>query len=368
LTGPKGRVDHYPVKGFPRAAKAATSLTAAVLFAASIAGCRWEVSDVPLPQPSPTPTPSPTPVVQFTEAAAAPTPTRVTLTEQVASANADLITAASAQAAEQSVRFESAARKAATAPASAAGDLSRAIDSLAKAKRSYQKTEAAVFYVDPDSVEELSAQPDPLGAGVEDYTADAFAEVERRLNKLARLTAGEINEEKLQEILTTLPELAGWSGRLRADMQALAEAWAPGSAANFRERYFLSSPEAAVARIFQGLLAQSGDVLPRRWLRGAVAADEVTGRTDALRDLYLGISEENPGGKGLHDLVFAAAPAQAMATYGAIAQAAALADALALAPTNEETRRQLLVSLENVTRQLELSAAAVGIQVVDVVE
>jgi hypothetical protein len=87
-----------------------------------------------------------------------------------------------------------------------------------------------------------------------------------------------------------------------------------------------------------------------------------------LRNLYLGISETHPGGKGLHDLVFAAAPAQAMATHGAIAQAAALADALALAPTNEETRRQLLVALENVTRQLELSAAAVGIRIIDVVE
>ena len=356
------------MKSFLRTAKAVTSLAAVGFFAASGTGCRWEVSDVPLPQPSPTPTPSPTPVVQFTEAAAALTTTSETLTEQVASANADLMSAASAEAAEEAARFESAARKAAAAPVSASGDLAEAIDSLAQAKRSYQKTEAAVFYVDPDSVEELSAQPDPLGAGVEDYTADAFAEVERYLNKLARLTAGEINEDKLQEILAALPELAGWSGRLRADMQAIAKAWDPGAASSFRERYFLASPEEAVARIFQGLLAQSGDVLPRRWLRGAVTPDEVTGRTDALRDLYLGISEENPDGKGLHDLIFAAAPAQAMATYGAIAQATALADALALAPANEETRRQLLVALENVTRQLELSAAAVGIQVVDVAE
>jgi hypothetical protein len=356
------------MKGHFRAAKLVVSIVVVGFFGVLGTGCNWEVSDVPLPRPSPTPTPSPTPVIEFSEAASAPTPTRVTLTEQIALANADLVTSASAAAVEQATKFESTARKAAAAPASAAGDLSGAIDSLAKAKRSYQKTEAAVFYVDPSSVEELSAQPDPLGAGVEDYTVDAFAETERRLKKLARLSVGEMNEKKLQEILTALPELAGWSGRLRADMQAIAEAWAPGSAANFRERYFLASPEAAVARIFQGLLAQSGDVLPRRWLQGAVIADEVTGRTDALRDLYLGISEENRDGKGLHDLVFAAAPAQAMATYGAIAQAAALADALALAPTNEETRRQLLVALENVTRQLELSAAAVGIKVVYVAE
>lgn len=353
------------MKGHFRAAKLAVSIAVVGLFGVLGTGCNWEVSDVPLPRPSPTPTPSPTPVIEFSEAAAAPTSTRVTLTEQVALANADFVTSASAAAVEQAARFESAARKAAVAPVSASGDLAEAIDSLAQAKRSYQKTEAAVFYVDPESVEELSAQPDPLGAGIEDYTVDAFAEIERRLEKLALLTAEEMNEEKLQQVLATLPELAGWSGRLRSDMLAIAEAWAPGAASNFRERYFLASPETAVARIFQGLLAQSGDVLPRRWLRGAVIPDEVTGRTDALRNLYLGISEKNPGGKGLHDLVFAAAPAQAMATYGAIAQAAALADALALAPNNEETRRQLLASLENVTRQLEFSAAAVGIQIVE---
>lgn len=354
------------VKNSGRPTQNAVLLAVAALFGLLASGCNWEVSDVPLPRPSPTP--SPTPVIEFAEAAAAPVPTRATLTEQVALANADLITSASAAAVEQAAKFESAARKAAVAPISASGDLSEAVDSLAQAKRSYQKAEAAVFYVNPDSAEELTAQPDPLGAGVEEYAADAFAEINRRLEKLARLTSGDMDDEKLQQILVELPELAGWSGRLREDMQAIAEAWRPGVSSNFRGNHFLASPDLAVARIFQGLLAQSGDVLPRRWLRGAVAPDEVTGRTAALRELYLGISDQNPGGQGLHDLVFAAAPAQAMATYGAIAQAAALADALALAPSNEETRRQLLASLENVTRQLEFSAAAVGIQIVDVAD
>ncbi len=361
------------MQGFASAAKTFPSIAAAGLFALFAAGCDWEVSKVPLPRPSPTPTPSPSPIVSLTEAASAPAAlsapsVATTLSEQVARANADLITSASADAVDQATKFEKAARQVAVAPVSASADLSAAVESLAQAKRSYQNVEAAVFYVDPESTDELAAQPDPLGAGAEESTADAFAEVNRRVEKLARLTNGEMDEAKLREVLTTLPELAGWSERLRADMQAIAEAWTPGAAENFRERYFLASPDAAMARIFQGLLAQSGDVLPRRWLQGEIAADEVTGRTDALRNLYLGISEKHPGGKGLHDLVFAAAPAQAMATHGAIAQAAALADALALAPTNEETRRQLLVALENVTRQLELSAAAVGIRIIDVVE
>jgi hypothetical protein len=182
------------------------------------------------------------------------------------------------------------------------------------------------------------------------------------------LSAGGTGEEMLGEALETLPELAAWSGRLRSDLQVLADAWDPASATGFRKKCFLASPERAVARIFQGLLAQSGDVLPRRLSDGPLVPSEVTGRTDALRDLYLGITEEHPEGLGLHDLVFAAAPAQAMATHGAIAQAVAWAEALARAPGSGDTRRQLQAALEQATRQLELAAAALGVRIVDAPE
>jgi hypothetical protein len=333
-------------------------------------GCRWEVSKVPLPRPSPTPTPSPSPSpsIQFTEAESATTlrsGAEQSLASRVAAANADLITSASSTAATDAASFERAARRAAVAPASAAGELSTAMESYASTKRSYHRAEAAVFYVDPDSTDELSAQPDPLGAGAVVPIVDAFAEIDTKLEKLARLTADGIDEDSIGEVLGILPDLAGWSGRLRSDMEAIARAWNPGVPDNFRQRYFLAAPEFAMARIFQGLLAQSGDVLPARRLGGVIRPAEVTGRTAALRDLYLGVTEESPAGEGLHDYVYVAAPAQAMATYGAIAQAAALAEALALAPRNEETRRQLLGALDNVTRQLELSAAAVGIRIVE---
>ena len=347
------------------------ALAAAVLVGLA-GGCRWEVSKVPLPRPSPTPTPSPSPSpsIQFSEAASpaqrsfAGTP----LVSRVAAANADLITSASSTAVAEAANFERAARRAAVAPSSAAAELSAAVESYSSAKRSYQRAEAAVFYVDPESPEELTAQPDPLGAGGVVPTVDAFAEIDARLEKLARLTADGIDEDSIGEILGVLPDLAGWSGRLRSDMEALARAWDPASPESFRQRYFLAAPELAAARIFQGLLAQSGDVLPERRLRGVIKPAEVTGRTGALRDLYLGVTAESPAGQGLHDYVFAAAPAQAMATYGSIAQAAALAEALALAPRNEETRRQLLAALENVTRQLELAAAAVGIRIIEAAE
>lgn len=331
-----------------------------------VAGCDWEVSKLPLPRPSPTPTPSPSPAtasaavdLPFAPAAVAP------LSAQVARAHADLLTAASATAVQEASKFESVAKRAASAPVSASKDLAKAMDSLSVAKHSYQRTEAAVFYVDPDATEELVAQPDPLRAGSAGPATDAFAEINRRLEKLAELTAEELDNESLRAVLDTLPEVAGWSARLRADMEAMAKAWDPDAPESFREKYFLASPDLAVARIFQGLLAQSGDVLPERWLQGEIVPAEVTGRTDALRELYLGITERRPEGKGLHDLVYDSAPAQAMVTYAAIAQASALADALAIDPTNAETRRQLLAALGNVTRQLELSAGAVGIRIVE---
>ena len=344
-------------------------LAAAGVCVVLTGGCEWEVSKLPLPRPSPTPTPSPTPAVQFAEATSfAGSMREVTPAEQVAVANADLVTSASAGALEEAATFERAVRRLAVAPVSAAGEWPVAVASFAAAQRAYQTTEAAIFYVDPESREEMAAQPDPFGAGAALETGDAFAEVNRRLAKLARLSAGGTGEEMLGEALETLPELAAWSGRLRADLQVLADAWDPASATGFREKCFLASPERAVARIFQGLLAQSGDVLPRRLSDGPLVPSEVTGRTDALRDLYLGITEEHPEGLGLHDLVFAAAPAQAMATHGAIAQAVAWAEALARAPGSGDTRRQLQAALEQATRQLELAAAALGVRIVDAPE
>ncbi len=341
-------------------------LAAAGVCVVVIGGCEWEVSKLPLPRPSPTPTPSPTPEVQFAEATSFAVPaTEVTPSGQVAVANADLVTSASAGALEEAATFERAVRRLAVAPVSAAGEWPVAVASFAAAQRAYQTTEAAIFYVDPESPEELAAQPDPFGAGAAALDAgDAFAEVNRRLAKLARLTAARNGEDVLGEVIETLPELAAWSGRLRTGLQSLADAWDPAAAAGFREKYFLASPEQAVARIFQGLLAQSGDVLPRRLADEALVPAEVSGRTDALRDLYLGITAEHPEGRGPHDLVFAAAPAQAMATYGAIAQAVAWAEALALAPGNSDARRQLQAALEQATRQLELAAAALGIRIV----
>lgn len=349
------------------------SLTVVALLACLVAsGCRWEVSKLPRPSPTPAPSPSPSPVVtDFAfastdlESAAAPLP----LSAQVAQANADMMTAASATAAEEVSRFTASARKVAAAPVTAGDEFAAALSSLDAAAEAYRRTEAAVFYVDPESTEELRAQPDPLGIGSGGEPVDPFAEISARLTRLAKLTAGRMDQESVGEVLRLLRELAEASKQLSADIDSLAAAWAKDESESFRSKYFLASHDLAVARIFQGLLALTGDVLPGFLRSGDVAPAEITGRVQAVRDIYLGLAPGEPQGlPGLHDLVFASAPAQALVTYGAIARALALSEALALAPGNAETRRQLIDALADATRQLESSAAAVGIQIVEVAD
>ncbi|MEX1045005.1 MAG: hypothetical protein WEC73_02650 [Chthoniobacterales bacterium] len=337
-----------------------------------VSGCRWEVGKVPLPSPSPTPSPSPSPAnndFAFAPAALETAGAPVPLSQQVALANADMMTATSATAAEEVSRFTASARQVAAAPVTAGDEFAAALSSLTAAAEAYRRAEASVFYVDPDSTDELRAQPDPLGIGSGGEPVDPFAEISARLTRLAKLTAGQMNEEIVSEVLRLLRELAEASDKLSADIDTLAAAWAKDEGESFRSKYFLASHELAVARIFQGLLALTGDVLPGFVRSDDVAPVEITGRMQAVRDIYLGIAPGEPEGQpGLHDLVFASAPAQALATYGAVAQALALAEAVALAPGNGETRRQLDAALANATRQLEFAAAAVGIQIVEVAD
>lgn len=343
----------------------------AVVACLLVSGCRWEVGKVPLPRPSPTPSPSPSPVAS----AFAPNSTRTAATVtaaaplslQVARANADMMTEASEAAAGEVKRFATSAQRVAVAPVTAGGEFAAALESLSAAAEAYRRTEAAVFYVDPDSPEELRAQPDPLAVGSGGEPVDLFAEITAQIKQLARLTAGRMDEETVGQALVLLRELAENSQKLSAEMNALAAAWAADEAESFRSKYFLASHEQAVARIFQGLLALSGEVVPALLRSDETTPVEITGRVKAVRDIYLGLSPEGPAGlPGLHDLVFVSAPAQALATYGSIAQAVALADAVAMAPGNAETRRQLADALANVTRQLEFSASVVGVQIVEV--
>lgn len=291
----------------------------------------------------------------------------------VAEANAELLSDATANAAEEVSNFAAVVESAAADPVSTASDFTAAVESLSAANQSYCLAEASVFYVDPESADELNAQPDPLGAASGESASNAFTEMSTMLNEIAAATKGDLDAAALDKVLLIVRDLATRSRQLSGDMEELAAAWRE-SDTSFRERYFMASPENAVARIFQGLLAMSGDVLPNRWLAAdgtatdtVPAAADISGRVDALRDMYLGAGADGSSADtpGLGDLVAAVSPLRAAATEVAIAQAAALAKALEFSPDNAETKRQLLFSLGEVTKQLTLSAETLGIRVVE---
>lgn len=314
--------------------------------------------------PTPTPSPSPSPVVISASipayaASASTSPDGNVGALQVASANAALLQSATTDATTQVKRFSAAVRRASIAPATAGQELPVAEASLAAARAAYLKAEACVFYADPDSAAELTALPDPLGVGSVSGEAGSFADLAARLDALAAAADGDIDAAALVAAQAALADLSSRSEALQAQMESLAEAWSdePGS---FRQRYFLSNSGGAVARIFQGLLALSGDVIPEHSLGGAAPADDVAGRVDALAALYTG-----GDGPGLDDLVNAASPDEAAAMRVSLDRASALAQSLRYAPDNENVREQLRVALEEVTRGLTDSAGKLGIRILD---
>ncbi len=348
----------------------------ALAFVMSLTSCRWQIGELdpfasPSPSPNPTASPSPSPSPSSSPSPSpSPSPSSAALqvtssSLEVAAGNAELLEAATALAAEEAGNFNEAMQRVASSPADAAEEFAGAVKSLSAVQQSYRQAEAAVFYVDPSSVDELNAQPDPLGAGSAEATSDSLSEISAMLKDLSAAAKSDLDGEAIDKILPVLGSLASRSQQLSGEMEQLAAAWRD-SDSSFRERYFMASPENAVARIFQGLLALSGDVLPNRWMSAGVpAADEIVGRIDALRSIYVGGRDDGSAGDtpGLDDLVSAISPLRAAAAEASIAQAAALSKALKFSPENAETRRQLLMALDEVTRQLTLSAEALGIRV-----
>jgi hypothetical protein len=282
-------------------------------------------------------------------------------------ANAELIGASSASAVERAGDVGRLLARTLTSPSTAATELSAAEQALADALASYQQAEGAVFYVDPGVPEELSAQPDPLSAAGEELRPDAFREIAVRLERLKKFAEEGFRESELSEASAAMAEVAALTVRLETDLAALAAAWEPGDGGNFRASRFLASTPWAVARILQGMLAISGDVLPRKWLGTEAPVDppQVRGRVRALEVMFAGGPE---GAPGLRALIAVKSPGQAAALEAALARAAALSDALQEGPADGETRRQLLAALDAVTRELTRAAEGLGIEIVEVRE
>ena len=193
--------------------------------------------------------------------------------------------------------------------------------------------------------------------------------ISSRLKELHEIAEAGLSEKNVLKALTTMQELIVLGDQLETDLGMFAASWKTDDETNFRARYFLPSPERAVARIFQGMLAISGDVLPKRWLGGTmIDPHEVGGRVRALEVIYAGRAGSDGGvsSPGIRDLVDAASPEQDAAVRAVLARTVALSDALALAPESAETRRQLLVALEDLTFQLTLAGKSLGIEIVEV--
>ena len=330
-----------------------------------LVGCRWEVGKLPFPTPTPRPTPTPTPTPVSLSAASVDEQAVVPLAARVARSVADYFTAATADASQGSGSVKTSL----SVPNAGSGDfadrVSRAKDLLAVARQAYRKSEAAVFFVDPDSAEELRAQPDPFGVASPAVDNKAIEKLEAALTKLEDLLDGSIDSSNAGALLVEAKSVAAELANLEKGLREMADAWTPQDLANFRAKYFLESPESAVARIFQGLLAMTGDLLP-----AGLASDEensssdTAARVNAVREIYLGAVDGAESDVSLHALVQQASPVQAALTRASIARAVALASVLELSPGNESVADQLSPALQDVTRQLTAAAQSLGIAVV----
>ena len=334
--------------------------------AAVLSGCRWQVGKLPFPTPSPTATPTPTPIsISSVAASSAEAREASSLAARVATAAADYFASSTEEAVDGASALSSSLSVADGDEDSLADGLSRARISLARTREAYRKSEAAVFLVDPDSAEELLAQPDPFGVASPTVENDAIEKLEVALAKLEDLLDGSLDSSKAGALLVEAKSVAAELEGLEKGLRAMAGAWQTQDPANFRAKHFLESPEGAVARIFQGLLAVAGDLLPADLVsEDTNSAIDTAARVAAVREIYLGAAEDAEAVVSLHALVQQASPAQAALTRASIARAVALASVLELSPDNESVAVQLPPALQDVTRQLTAAAQSLGIVVV----
>lgn len=287
------------------------------------------------------------------------------MSSRVAAAGAEYFEEATAEAVTETVAVRKAMQRAAQAPQQAAAQLDAAKKSLLAARDAYRRAEATVFFVDPESLEELRAQPDPMHAGSSAPESSRMQDVAASLDKMDELLQQPLDEARADALLAEAGDLAEAIDELEAGLRGLAEAWEDGNGDNFRSAYFLSSPPAAVARVFQGLLALSGDVLPGKLADEANEPSEISARVAAMKEVYLGGDADSADSVSLHALVQQASPVQAALTRASLARSSALAGVLELSPQDAQIRQQLDAALADTTRQLTSAARSLGIVIVE---
>lgn len=287
------------------------------------------------------------------------------LSARVAQAGADYFENATSTAANETAVARRALSRATESSDEAKDRLSEAKKSLVSATEAYRKAESTVFFVDPESVEELRAQPDPLhvGSGSSGKSGDELAALGRSLEKTEKLLSGPADAAKAAALLEEAKIIAAKIDAVESGFRDLADAWKGDSGDNFRGKFFLSSSQGAVARMFQGLLAISGDLLPGKLDSEPADPAEISSRLRAVREIYLGSPDDVTARATPHQLVQEASPVQAALTRASVARALALAEVLEISPDAVALRKQLATALDDLTRQLTFAAGSLGIEI-----
>lgn len=351
--------------------KSAICFVFAAVASSALCGCRWQIGKTPVPFPTPTPTPTPTPITLAAQAAATSTENSPSapqsMSARVASSVARYFAVATSEASSDASDFSRALSSGQDDATELAAALGQAREALARLRAAYRKAEPAIFFVDPESEDELRAQPDPFGSGSPSGDDGTMAGLDAVLGRLENLLDEPLDASAAGTLLVEAKSAAASIEKIQAGIDAMASAWTPESGGNFRSDFFLPSPEQAVARIFQGLLAVTGDLLPSALV--ADPADSPRGdlalRLAAVREIYAGTEDENGDAVSLHELVRQVSPVQAALTRASIVRATALATLLEIAPEGGAPESELLPALDDVTRQLTFSARALGIVITD---
>lgn len=368
-----------------------------LLAIACVSGCRLEVGRQDDATPTPTATPSPTATPDTgtdtdtdtdtstassdsstAEAAAADTDATSESASKsstgatdnvsfasVALAEAEYLEDATALAAEEAASSRLAVEQATGNEAEARSLLLQAAESLSLASSAYLKAESAVFFVDPGSKEELIAQPDPLGSGALGGSVDELDDLTKALEEIDQLLTQPLNREAVERAMREVESISPKISDLETSLRGFANAWTASDQDNFRNAFFLYPPEEAVARIFQGLLALSGDILPARLSATKESTSGMYESLGGVREMYIGPVAELDNSSSLYALVDQKSPIQAALTRASLARAVALAGVLDVVPESDSTREQLQAALSDLTKQLTLSAESIGIVIVE---
>lgn len=290
-------------------------------------GCREEDNPGPDPLPTPTPFPNPTATPSPTPT---PTPTPTSdssdqdsssaesfSNEAIAATSADIFSTLSRSLAQRidsiKVSAENFSHEPTNANAQALAELLQGLGTT------FSEMKASVFLVEPDQAEERASLPDPTGLSTSSAAADKLDLLREQLQAPGAFT-GESTAKLRAELDTVI-----------RDFEAYVESWKSDNPENFRNQIFLSDPDEAVGRIFQGVTTVVAILIPRDLAGiqpdgGAQALpEEIRGALKGVSQIFEGKYQDSNGaliqGSGLKGAVASVDPSRADQISAALALA-----------------------------------------------